>query len=255
MAKLQSQMADDIAVLPKEIVKQNTRLPTEFSCSQVHLSSTRCHTIGAIGELPGKIQGAHYGEVGGLQTPDLLGLRREENLTTLDRIRNLKELKQKHQAAETPSINGYKLVNAKELDVVAALDSPIMTWGEVVEEPSYLGRAASTLESINVRGVETEERPKTRPRFEIPDSSQREQLSHELVSKTNRRKALETYMNQERKKLNATPTVYRKVTDLSQSGRRLLEKAGGMTGSIFDKSRSVLRSSSGMATPNVKFNN
>jgi hypothetical protein len=213
--------------------------------------------IGVIGEMGEKEQCQYYGEIGGLKTPDLLGLQRneEESMTTLDRIRNIKELKKKHQNInkETPSIRDYKLVKLKELDVLSVLDSPIMTWGEVLGEPEYLGRTAYSLESIQIKNTQIEGPTEPTARFKVPETSEREQLSQELVARTNKRKAMEKYANQERKKINATPTVYRKMTDLSQSGRRLLEKAGGLTSSIFDKPESSIRNTGRLATPNIKF--
>jgi len=209
--------------------------------------------------MPEKGQCQYYGEIGGFNTPDLLGLQRnrEENMTTLDRIRNLKELKKKHQNInkETPSIRGYKLVEHKELDVLSVLDSPIMTWGEVLEPPAYLGKANYSLESVRIKNIQIETPVEPKARFKVPETSEREQLSHKLVARTNKRKAMEKYLNQERKKINATPTIYRKMTDLSQSGRRLLEKAGGLTNSIFDKPGSSIRKTGRLATPNIKFNN
>ncbi len=147
--------SEDLVGAEKEIKRQNTRLPSTFVLSQLHLESTqtsriRVEAIKERMQRGGDQTRQPYGEIGGLRTPDLLGVRAkdDDSYFSLDKLTDLKanrrrQNQQQHQdppaqPEETPVIRGYRLVKPKAYDVLEIIDSPIMTWGEVADEPRML---------------------------------------------------------------------------------------------------------------------
>lgn len=94
-----------------------------------------------------------------------------ESYENSDVIRLLKELnqidakaKEEKLSAETPIINGYKLLKYPE-PIPGEIDKiPIFTWGEVASTPNVLEN-------------------KTEPKFVVPQTSERENLAHSLANK------------------------------------------------------------------------
>jgi hypothetical protein len=72
--------------------------------------------------------------------------------------------KEEKLSAETPIINGYKLLKYPE-PIPGEIDKiPIFTWGEVASTPYVLEN-------------------KTEPKFVVPQTSERENLAHSLANK------------------------------------------------------------------------
>jgi len=230
---------EDFAAPPKEILKQNTRLPTNFVISQSHIESIFPYKnpIETISQekCAEKLhdEDKFYGNTGGIRTPDLLGINREEQKyeSALDKIRDLAQKRLGHKQnsnKETPIIKGYKLVKPEAYNLLEILKSPIMTWGEIIDEPILIGPANFSFEPEN-----TDERSSNL--FKVPAAPEREQLSHNLINQATKRKNENKLLEERRKKQNLTDKKYHKTTELSAPAKELLRKTSGRRiGSIFE---------------------
>eukprot|EP00744_Colponema_vietnamica_P008130 GILI01011619.1.p1 GENE.GILI01011619.1~~GILI01011619.1.p1 ORF type:complete len:390 (+),score=69.13 GILI01011619.1:878-2047(+) len=181
----EAQAQIDPDLLAREIKHNNTRISNKYMVSE----EERQKQMSALAQMRQENAGVgpHYGEAGGIATPDLLGFRRLKEQGKNAPLGGLTP-----RLEDMPKVRGYSLLS--EPSPRPGVDaSPIVTWGEVEEAPILL--QVSQLAGQTTPG----------PQFKIPQAPSREQTGFVLADKVAKKMRDQKKVASERVKAMASP--------------------------------------------------